>query len=126
MMNAFGSRRFTHSTLVGLAQLWCIDRAYRSNAAPHQLESLKIVERIEATPSDFIRAMTVACLLAGPMAFWSMLHHSYEVGIQNAAPVNLYFGRETWTRFQSWATYAGETDMVAIGFSGFGLSLIHI
>ena len=120
MMNAFGSRRFTHTTLVGLAQLWSIDRAYRSNAHPHQLETLKIVDRIEAKPIDFIRAMIVACLLAGPMALWSMLHHSYEVGIQNAAPVNLYFGRETWTRFQSWATYASETDLAAISFTGFG------
>ena len=120
LMNAFGSRRFTHSTLVGLAQLWCVDRAYRSNAAPHQLETLKIAERIKASPIGFICAMIVACLLAGPMAIWAMLHHSYEVGIQNAAPVNLYFGRETWMRFQSWSSYASETDIVAIGFTGFG------
>ena len=100
LMNAFGSRRFTHSTLVGLAQLWCVDRAYRSNASPHQLETLKIAERIKASPIGFICTMIVACLLAGPMAIWAMLHHSYEVGIQNAAPVNLYFGRETWMRFQ--------------------------
>ena len=54
------------------------------------------------------------------MALWGMLHHSYEVGIHNVAPVNLYFGRETWARFESWTAYASPPNVPATGFTIFG------
>jgi len=121
LMNVFGSRRFTQSTLVGMAQLWFMDRAYRSNAMPHQLETFKLSERIGAERKGFVIAMIVACILAGPMAMWAMLNHSYEIGAQNAAPVVIYFGYETWERFQSWINNLSTTNFQSVGFTLFGL-----
>jgi hypothetical protein len=120
LVNLFGSRRLTHSTLVGMSQLWFIDRAYRSNAAPHQLETFKISERIGADRRGFIYAMIVGSFFAGPMALWAMLNHSYEIGINNAAPVNIYFGYETWARFQSWANNLTLTNVPSVMFTVFG------
>lgn len=120
LINIFGSRRINHSTLVGMSQLWFIDRAYRSNPMPHQLETLKISERIGAPSKGFVYAMIVACVLAGPMALWAMINHSYEIGVQNAAPVNLYFGYETWARFQSWTNNLSTTNIPSVLFTIFG------
>jgi hypothetical protein len=121
LMNMFGSRRFTQSTLVGLSQLWFMDRAYRSNAMPHQLETFKLSERIGAERRGFIYALVVACVLAGPMAMWAMLNHSYEIGAQNAAPVVVYFGYEPWAKFQSWVNNLSTTNIQSVGFTLFGL-----
>jgi hypothetical protein len=120
LINVFGSRRLTHSTLVGMSQLWFIDRAYRSNPMPHQLETFKISERIGANTRGFILALVVASFFAGPMAIWAMLNHSYQVGIQNAAPVNMYFGYEPWARFQSWVNNLSTTNVPSVIFTGFG------
>ena len=122
LINVFGSRRLTHSTLVGMSQLWFIDRAYRSNAMPHQLETLKISERIGADSRGFVLAMIVASFFAGLMALWAMLNHSYEVGIQNAAPVNVYFGHEPWARFQSWINNLSTTNVPSVVFTIFGFA----
>jgi hypothetical protein len=92
LINVVGSRGLTHSTLVGMSQLWFIDRAYRSNPMPHQLETLKISERIGADHRGFVYALIVASLLAGPMAIWAMANHGYEIGSENAALVNIWFG----------------------------------
>jgi len=121
LINTLGSRHINHSTLVGMSQLWFIDRAYRSNPMPHQLETLKISERIGASSKGFVYALIVASILAGPMALWAMINHSYEVGVQNAAPVNLYFGYEPWARFQSWVNNLGSTNIPSLSFTFFGL-----
>ncbi len=120
LINVFGSRRLTHSTLVGMSQLWFIDRAYRSHPMPHQLETLKISERIGADHRGFVYALIVASLLAGPMAIWAMLNHGYDIGAQNAAPVNVWFGYEPWNRFQSWANNLSTTNIPAVMFTIFG------
>ncbi|MBD3181741.1 hypothetical protein GF312_05580 [Candidatus Poribacteria bacterium] len=120
LINMFGTRRMNQSTLVGMTQLWFIDRAYRSNPMPHQLEALKISERIGTKGNGFVYALIVASLLAGPMAIWALLNHSYEVGVQNAAPVNIYFGFEPWNRFQSWINNLTTTNTPSMIFTGFG------
>jgi len=120
LMNVLGSRRLNQSTLVGLSQLWFIDRAYRSNPMPHQLETFKLSERIGSEPKGFIYAMVVACLLAGPMAIWAMLNHSYRVGAQNAAPVVEYFGYEPWARFQSYVNNLTLTNVQSVIFTVIG------
>ncbi|HGE72127.1 TPA: hypothetical protein ENX78_14915 [Candidatus Poribacteria bacterium] len=120
LMNIFGSRRFTQSTLVGLAHLWFIDRAYRSNPMPHQLESLKLSERIHADRKGFIIALIVAGILAGPMAIWAMFNHCFEFGANNTAPVTIYFGYETWARFQSWINNLTLTNIQSVIFTIIG------
>jgi len=119
-MNVFGSRRFTQSTLIGLAHLWFIDRAYRSNPMPHQLETLKISERIDADRKGFIIALVVAGIFAGPMAIWAMLNHCFAIGANNTAPVTIYFGYETWARFQSWANNLTLINIQSVIFTIIG------
>jgi hypothetical protein len=126
LLNMAGSRRLNHSTLVGMAQLWFIDRAYRSNTMPHQIETFKISERIRADYRGFVLALAVASFFAGPMAIWAMLNHSYDIGIQNAAPVNLYFGYEPWARFQSWTSNLTTTNVPAVIFTFLGLAFTLI
>lgn len=123
LMNILGSRRMSHTTLVGLAQLWFIDRAYRSNPMPHQLETLKISERIGSDRKGFIYALIIAGILSGPMAIWAMLNHSYKIGAQNAAPVIIYFGYETWTRFQSWVNNLTLTNIQSVVFTTVGFTI---
>lgn len=122
LVNILGTRRLNHSTLVGMSQLWFIDRAYRSNPMPHQLEALKISERIGTDHRGFVRALIVASLLAGPMAIWAMVHHGYDVGAQNAAPVTIWFGYEPWNRFQSWTNNLTTTNIPSIIFTIFGFA----
>ncbi|MAF11361.1 hypothetical protein CMK11_13005 [Candidatus Poribacteria bacterium] len=117
LVNALGSTRLSHTSLIGLTQMWSVDRAYRSNAVPHQLEGLKLAERVNAQRRGFIIALLVGSALSGVFAFWAMLHQSYEVGIDNAAPVNRWFGYEAWARFQRWTSQRVGTDVPAISFS---------
>ena len=128
LMNLLGSGRFTHSSLVGMAQLWCIDRAYRSNAMPHQLETFKMAERLKTERKGMVLALIVASVLAAPIAFWMLLHQSYEIGIQNAAPVNVWFGYEPWNRFQAWIGQRTGTNVPSMGFTffGFGMTLLFM
>jgi len=70
--------------------------------------------------------LLVASCFAGPMALWAMLHHSYEIGVQNAAPVNIYFGYETWARFQSWANNLTTTNVQSVIFTLLGLAFTLI
>ncbi|MDA1191803.1 MAG: hypothetical protein O3A46_08995 [Candidatus Poribacteria bacterium] len=120
LTNAFGSARFRNATLAGLTQMWGIDRAYRSDAVPHQLEAFKLQQRADGNRRMFVYALVLASVLAGPYAFWAMLHQSYEVGVHNAAPVNLWFGFEAWARFQSWVTDRSGGNVASLAFTGVG------
>jgi hypothetical protein len=122
IVNAVGSSRLSHTSLIGLTQMWSIDRAYRSNPVPHQLEGLKLAERVNARRRGFVIALLVGSVLSGLFAFLAMLYQSYEVGIDNAAPVNRWFGYEGWLRFQNWSTQRSGSDLAAISFTGVGFA----
>ena len=71
IVNALGSSRLSNTSLIGLTQMWSIDRAYRSNAVPHQLEGLKLAERVNAQRRGFVIALLVGSALSGVFAFWA-------------------------------------------------------
>ena len=115
-----GIRRLGATNLTGFAYLYCLNRAHRSHAMPHQLEGFKLAEGANIPIRRFAFIMMLASALGALGSFWAYLHmYHAEGGVAG-------FGRESFNRLETWLTYAAPPDAPAISFAtfGFGLTLL--
>ena len=115
-----GIRRLGSVNLTGFAYLYCLNRAHRSHAMPHQLEGFKLAEGANIPLRKFAVLMMLASALGALGSFWAYLSMYYSEGGFAG------FGRESFNRLETWLTYAAPPDVPAIGFAslGFGLTLL--
>ena len=86
-----GIRRLGATNLTGFAYLYCLNRAHRSHAMPHQLEGFKLAEGANIPIRRFAFLMMLASALGALGSFWAYLSMYHTEG-----------GRRVWTRiFQS-------------------------
>lgn len=113
----FGIRRLGAVNLTGFAYLYCLNRAHRSHAMPHQLEGFKLAEGANIPLRRFAMLMMLASALGALGSFWAYLSMYYAEGGFAG------FGRESFNRLETWLTYAAPPDVPAIGFASFGFGL---
>jgi len=116
----FGIRRLGAVNLTGFTYLYCLNRAHRSHAMPHQLEGFKLAEGANIPLRRFSLLMMLASALGALGSFWAYLSMYYAEGGFSG------FGRESFNRLETWLTYAAPPDVPAISFAtfGFGLTLL--
>ncbi|GIX05756.1 MAG: hypothetical protein KatS3mg115_0159 [Candidatus Poribacteria bacterium] len=117
LLMTFGSRALGPQNLTGLSLFWFLTRAFRGHPMPHQLEGFKMAERVRLNNRHLGIAMILAVVFGSFAAFWAFLDLAYRYGAASkiVGPA-LWFGRETYTRLESWLLVVREPDPARIVF----------
>lgn len=101
------------------------NRAYRSHPMPFQLEGFKMAERTRTSYRGLFVAIAVATVFGTFVAFYVILALLYKwgAGSSTLGPPNvpLIFGREPWTRMETWVRSPAAPDVnmaiaIVVGF----------
>ncbi len=123
MVKFFGTYKLGARNLTGFSTFCWLNRweAYRINAMPLQLESLKLAEGLRVDTKRLAFAMTVAGVAGALASFWLILDTSYKIGVSRLSNPSLWFAQEPFRHLQSWLNYPSSGDSVAISFMAIGL-----
>ena len=128
MVRFMGSRKLNPGNLTMFSLFWFINRAYRSNPMPHQLEGFKMAERTGIENRKLVLAMMLAALIGSLAGFWALLSLGYRLGMETRAPVPAItaFGREPWDRLRNWMFNPSGADYPSATFTiiGFALTIL--
>ena len=101
-----GTRRLGPGNLTMLSLTWFLNRAHRAHPMPHQLESLKLADRLGISSKKSVYTLILASVVGTLISMWMYLHIMYRVGLKNHAgmawpPLN---------RLQRWLTLSEPAD----------------
>ncbi|MDA1190636.1 MAG: hypothetical protein O3A46_03010 [Candidatus Poribacteria bacterium] len=99
-----------------------IDRMYRGHPMPHELEALKLSERAHIDGRTMFRAVMIAAVVAGPVAFWAWLKITFDYGGDWATA----YGNEAFSIGSGWLLHRPEADMKAVSFAVGGFMLTSV
>ena len=119
LVDILGSRRVGANNVSVFPLFWFFSgRGYRSHLMPHQLESFKMAENARTKNSGrLIYAMILAMALGGLSAFWSLLHLSFNWGL-DLVPIG--HDSSVYRLLQNRLNNPGVTNIPAVGFMGVG------
>lgn len=123
----FGTGAYKPRELVALTYFYWFNRAYRSIPIAHQLEALKLSERLGFSLRAVLVPLLVATVAGTLSGFWAHLHLGYEWGLSSKmAPHMPHFGREAFGRLESWLNQTTKPDRPASAAIslGFGFALL--
>jgi len=119
LVTTFGTRRLGTSNLSVFTLLYPLNRCYRANPMPSQLEGFRIAERAGITNRRMLFGMLLAIVVGVFVTFWIYLHVLYEMGAAGKARGWIvYMGWETYNRLQSWLVHPRSpnySEMSGIG-----------
>lgn len=126
-----GPAAFGGPALAFFSLTWWMNRAFRSQPMPHQIEGLYIASRRDMSGRRMLAVMLLTALAAVVVSFWSLTwagyHYGWSAKMGIAARV---FGREPFDRLASWlaAPTHGDTGAaVALGLGvAFSLALLAL
>ncbi|MBD3292656.1 MAG: hypothetical protein GF393_07000 [Armatimonadia bacterium] len=102
--------------LTALSLSFWFNRAYRAHPMPVQLEAFKMADSTGIRQSHMAIALTIAAVVGVFAAFWAQVHCYYVYGIAaKMSGVATTFGREPFTRLQTWMVHPEGTDWPRIG-----------
>jgi hypothetical protein len=122
LVTMMGTRRLGTSNLTAFTLLYPLNRCYRANPLPSELEGLRMAERARIDGKKLMIGMMIAIIVGTLVTFWVYLHVMYNMGAANKARGWIvYMGWETYNRLQSWLTEPrapnySETGGIAGGF----------
>lgn len=109
LVDIIGTRRIGTDNLAVFALLGGINRSFRSHPMPHELEGLKLAEKVGIRNQRMLFfAIIIAAVLAAPIGFWAYLDVCYRRGTSGG------FGRESFTLAQNWMYRLQGTDVPAV------------
>ena len=114
MASVMGTRRFGATNLTNFTILAWISYGYRCHPMPHQLEGLKMSERLRMKNSTLIVAMMLAALVGSLASFTAHLGFYYRY------PNYAIWGRGPFSRLGGWLTNPMIRDVTAINQMSFG------
>jgi hypothetical protein len=127
----FGPGQFSRPELAMFSLFYGFNRAYRAHPMPILLEGFKICEQVGGSYRRLFGAMLLALAVGALAAFWANLDQGYRYGAAaRIAPPNvmLIFGREPWTRMDSWLSAAPNAPEqyhnAVAALVGFGATLL--
>lgn len=126
-----GPRALGGPALAFFSVTWWMNRAFRSQPMPHQLEGLYLASRRGLNMRGMLGVMTLTALVAVIASFgslvWSGYHYGWSAKMGVAARV---FGREPFDRLASWLSLPGRPDTgagIAVGVGiAFSLALLAL
>jgi hypothetical protein len=111
LATTLGTRRLGTSSMAAITMLYPLNRCYRVNPLPSQLEGLRMAERARIDSRKLMMGMMIAIVVGVFVTFWIYLHVLYQMGAANKARGWLvYMGQETYNRFHSWLTNPREPN----------------
>ncbi len=119
----FGTSVFSPRALTALTFYRWFNRAYRSHPMPHQLEGLKLCERTGMSQRRMAAAIMIAVLVGTLSHFWAYLHIAHNLGVRGKMTGwgTYGYGREAFTRLQTWLEVGQQPDYNVSGAIVVGL-----
>ena len=106
-----GTRRLGIPNMAAITMLYPLNRCYRANPLPSQLEGLRMAERARIDSRKLMIGMIIAIVVGVFVTFWIYLHVLYKMGAANKARGwILTMGWETYNRLGSWLTNPREPN----------------
>ena len=123
MIWAVGTQKLGAANLTGLSFFWFLTRTHYSHVMPHQLEGFKLSTSTGISQKQVTFAMVLAAGVGILSAFWVLLHIPYQMGALTRIPFPTVsaFGREPWSRLESWLTNPSPTNYPETLFLGIGI-----
>ena len=112
MIWAVGTQKLGAANLTGLSFFWFLTRTHYSHVMPHQLEGFKLSTSTGISQKRVTFAMVLAAGVGVLSAFWVLLHIPYQMGALTRIPFPTVssFGREPWSRLESWLINPSPTN----------------
>jgi len=111
LATTLGTRRLGTSSMAAITMLYPLNRCYRVNPLPSQLEGLRMADRARIDSRKIMIGMMIAIVVGVFVTFWIYLHVLYQMGAANKARGWLvYMGSETYNRLHSWLTNPREPN----------------
>ncbi|MAF12866.1 hypothetical protein CMK11_20645 [Candidatus Poribacteria bacterium] len=127
LVAGMGTQPFGPRNLSLITLLYPLNRCYRANPMPSQLEALRIAERAGVRPRAMVIGMTVATVVGSFLTFWIYLHVLYDMGADNRARGWIvHMGFETYNRLQSWLVNPRDPRPLEVAgmYGGFGFTML--
>ncbi|MBM3239633.1 hypothetical protein FJZ31_25375 [Candidatus Poribacteria bacterium] len=106
LVTTLGTRRLGPVNLAMFTLLYPLNRCYRANPMPSQLEGFRIAERAGIDNRQIMFGMLLAIVVGVLATFWIYLHVLYQMGAAGKARGWIvYMGWETYNRLQSWLVH---------------------
>ncbi|HCK14109.1 TPA: hypothetical protein DHW51_08295 [Candidatus Poribacteria bacterium] len=123
MIWAVGTQKLGAANLTGLSFFWFLTRTHYSHVMPHQLEGFKLATSTGISQKQVTFAMVLAAGVGILSAFWVLLHIPYQMGALTRIPFPTVsaFGREPWSRLESWLINPSPTNYPETLFLGIGI-----
>lgn len=121
MVNVAGSSAFSDRSLIGLGQLYWMERFQRSNPMPHGIEGLSLGERRGVPGGQTMLALAVAVVIGAVANFWATLQLAYSHGFVTSVTDGSYLSMGAFSRAASWVRSPSELHtgkLVALGAGG--------
>lgn len=100
---AVGIHALGPQTAMMFSFFWYFNRAYRAHPMAVSLEGFKMAEREKMDGRRVLLSMIVAVAVGIVVAFWALIHVSYQHGISGSMSiVPTIFGNEPWGRLHAW------------------------
>jgi len=101
LASVFGTRSFPKGDLVGMANYYWFNRAFRGHSMPHQMEAMKMQDQTAHTSKGTVPALLIAALVGSLAAFWAILHLYYSLGATAKGGMNMWIPRN-FEMLSSW------------------------
>ena len=123
MIWAVGTQKLGAANLTGLSFFWFLTRTHYSHVMPHQLEGFKLSTSTGISQKQVTFAMVLAAGVGILSAFWVLLHIPYQMGALTRIPFPTVsaFGREPWSRLESWLINPSPANYPETLFLGIGI-----
>lgn len=126
MVTTLGTRQLGTTNLTLLTYLYPLNRCFRANPMPSELESWRIAERTGIGYRQMLVGMVLAIVFGIFVTFWLYLHVMYELGATSQARGWIgTMGWEFFNRLNHWLTYPRDTNVAETGgvIGGFSFTL---
>ena len=119
LVTTLGTRRMGPVNLAMFTLLYPLNRCYRANPMPSQLEGFRLAERTGIDNRRMMFGMLLAIVVGVLVTFWIYLHVLYQMGAAGKARGWIvYMGWETYNRLQSYLVHPrmpNYSEMTGIG-----------
>jgi hypothetical protein len=121
LTTAFGTRAFGTRNLALMTLLYPLNRCYRANPMPSELEAFRMAERGGVPQRKMLVGIVVSVVVGSVATFWIYLDVLYRMGAANRARGWIvWMGYETYNRLQNWLVHPTDANLPQLGWMGGG------
>jgi len=119
-----GTNAWTRSDLTVMTLFFWLHRTHRQFPMQTQVDAVRLGHRTGTSLPVLSLLILAASLLGILAAFWAYLHTTYQLGYDSAkfrSPIIWAYGRDPWSKLDSWITSPQPSDRGAVLAYLFGM-----